>query len=115
MSPFEFNFVYFRCNKQKFVLVSFGWFGDVSEALDLQSPKPFFILVATKCDLKSERAVSTEEIQELAKSYTGVYVETSAKSGEGFENLQSEIEQHAAREETPQKTGLKAWLKGLFS
>ncbi|KAF9380086.1 Ras GTPase, partial [Podila verticillata] len=59
--------------------------------------KDFFpiILVANKCDLESERQVSTHEGRELAKQFSSRLIETSAKQrinvDESFYNLVREI------------------------
>ncbi|KAG0358340.1 Ras GTPase [Podila minutissima] len=59
--------------------------------------KDFFpiILVANKCDLESERQVSTHEGRELAKQFSSRLIETSAKQrinvDEAFYNLVREI------------------------
>ncbi|KAF9331507.1 Ras GTPase [Podila minutissima] len=59
--------------------------------------KDFFpiILVANKCDLESERQVSTHEGRELAKQFSSRMIETSAKQrinvDEAFYNLVREI------------------------
>ncbi len=49
------------------------------------------ILIGNKCDLESQRAISTQEAMDLAKEYGLVYIETSAKENknvaDAFEKL----------------------------
>ena len=46
-----------------------------------------FIMVGNKNDMEDQRKVSTEEAQALAEENGMVYLETSAKTGENFEKL----------------------------
>lgn len=49
--------------------------------------KMIILLVANKCDLKLERQVSTEEGQAFAQRNNLLYFETSAKTGQGVEQV----------------------------
>lgn len=44
-------------------------------------------IVGNKCDLDSKRVVDFEKAENFAKSVNGVYIETSAKSGYGIDQL----------------------------
>ena len=44
------------------------------------------VLVGNKCDLTSKRVVSTEDGENLAKTYGVPYLETSAKVSQGVED-----------------------------
>eukprot|EP01059_Diplonema_ambulator_P006382 TRINITY_DN16109_c0_g1_i1.p1 TRINITY_DN16109_c0_g1~~TRINITY_DN16109_c0_g1_i1.p1 ORF type:complete len:240 (+),score=55.38 TRINITY_DN16109_c0_g1_i1:78-722(+) len=57
-----------------------GWVGEIRK--NAQPGIPMF-LVANKCDLKSQRAVSQEEGLSVAREIDATYVETSAKTAEG--------------------------------
>lgn len=69
-----------------------------------QVPVPV-VLVGTKLDLENERAVSTEQGEELAKKYGWAFVETSAKTPTNIEKCFIEIgrkvKNQPCREEDP--------------
>jgi GTPase KRas len=52
---------------------------------------PVFMLVGNKCDKSHEREVSPEEGEVLAKRFGCHFVETSAKTAHGVEQVFSEI------------------------
>lgn len=71
------------------------------------SPIGLQVFVVTKMDLEDERKVTRDQIDELARQYGAVVVETSAKSGfgvpEAFHALHERIsEEEAGREVTRQ-------------
>lgn len=49
------------------------------------------ILIATKCDLKAERAVSTEEGEEMAREFGIPFFETSSLDGTNVQETFYEI------------------------
>jgi len=52
-----------------------------------QSDQVSLIMVGNKCDLEHLRKVTTEEGQELAKEYSAIFFETSAKTGKNVEEV----------------------------
>ena len=73
-------------------------------------------LVGNKCDLESERQVSTEEAKQLAKEWNVLFFETSAKDNinitETFQALVKDVIAHkpqrsTEQEVTPQQTRTK--------
>ena len=59
-----------------------NWMGEVEKHASDNISR---ILVGNKCDLESQRAVSTEEGQELAEHYCIRFLETSAKDSRNVE------------------------------
>ena len=61
-----------------------NWLQDVHD----QSPKTVLtILIGNKIDLEDKRAISTDEGQEYATQNGLIFMETSAKTGEGVEEI----------------------------
>jgi len=78
------------------------------------------VLVGNKCDLESERQVTTSEVQELAKSFGCPFFESSAKTRvnveESFYGLVREIRKQLNGEpnkkDKKKKGGIKRFLPG---
>jgi len=94
-----------------------GWFEDINHYLP-EVPK---IVVGNKSDLEKTRAISTNEGQEFAKKVNAPYFETSAKTGDGVNEVFFAITRMMNEEEVkleksrnrgmriqPQPTGKKA-------
>lgn len=60
------------------------WLPDV-ERFTTKDPRPAVVLVGTKCDLKQQ--VPEEDIQKVCEEYNMTYVKTSAKTGQGCEEI----------------------------
>ena len=60
---------------------------DENEWIDDDQFKPIIVLAGTKCDLKNDQSVSIEERRKFLKTIKCEYFETSAKDGEGVEDL----------------------------
>ena len=75
------------------------------------------VLVGNKCDLESERQVTTGEGQDLAKSFGCPFFESSAKTRvnveESFYELVREIRKSIQGESTKGKGGKKGGKKSL--
>lgn len=69
--------------KSSFTNVS-KWASNVESNCDADVIK---ILAANKCDLVNEREVTIEEGQDLAKRFNLTYIESSAKSNIGIEEM----------------------------
>ena len=72
--------VYDITNKQSFNEIS-NWVEDCKK----YSPKTvLFVLLGNKSDLESQRKVTYDEGEKLAKKYNMIFMETSAKSGQNI-------------------------------
>ena len=60
-----------------------NWLNDLRA---LSSPNAYIILIGNKLDLTDERQITDSEAQEFATRYDLVYLETSAKSGDGVKD-----------------------------
>ena len=60
------------------------WF---TEALNVKQGKAIYALVGNKIDLEKERKVTTGQGEKLAKEKDLLFMEVSAKTGEGFTSL----------------------------
>lgn len=89
-----------------------GWLADVRELAD---DNMTICLVGNKCDLESERQVTTEEAQQWAQE-NGIehFVETSAKTGDNVVQAYSEVAEQihqkivAGRYDLNKNQGIKA-------
>ena len=72
--------VYDVTNRSSFENIEKNWYNEIKKA----SPNIALILVGNKIDLVSERVVSRDEGEILAKKLTVTYFETSAKTGENI-------------------------------
>lgn len=59
--------------------------------VEMRSPVPPFVLVATKVDDEPGRIVTRTDGEELAANWGCGYVEVSAKTGEGVEEVVLEL------------------------
>eukprot|EP00299_Pterocystis_sp_00344_P015530 c7764_g1_i1.p1 GENE.c7764_g1_i1~~c7764_g1_i1.p1 ORF type:complete len:146 (-),score=38.80 c7764_g1_i1:44-481(-) len=74
----------FDCsNRRTFSRISV-WLSDIRTHCGPNVP---VILVANKCDLTEDRQVSIEEIQNASKQHSLPFMETSAKTGSGVEEV----------------------------
>jgi small GTP-binding protein len=88
-------FVYNVADRDSFLALD-NWFNVAYEAaVSTDSCKSFF--VANKIDLSSEAAVTESEGLEYAASKGGVYMETSAKTGQGINDLFNSIASEMAK------------------
>lgn len=74
------------------------------------------VLIGNKCDLAADRQVTTQEGQDLAKSFQSPFFESSAKTRvnveEGFYSLVREIRKETQKDKKkPPKTGLVGKFK----
>ena len=63
------------------------WIEEVSERVDSKNPEFDIVIIGNKCDLVDKRAVSKQEAQSFADKYNMNYIEVSAWTGEGFDEL----------------------------
>ena len=74
-------------------------------------PNIILFLLANKCDMESERVITTEQGQEKAKQMDAHFYEVSAKTGNGIEEVFSDIPRYFLESQSPspieQQTGLK--------
>lgn len=66
------------------------WLADVEKHCDAER-RPVIALVGNKSDLEHKRQVSTEEGQEFARRYNLLFFETSARDGNGVNDLFTDI------------------------
>lgn len=70
-------------DRNSFEMVS-GWINEISNNCSEQT---FNVIVANKSDMKNHRVVSEQEGRKLAEEYQLYYFETSAKTGEGVNDM----------------------------
>ena len=85
-----------------------GWLSSLKENAE---PNITLFLLANKCDCESERTVTTEQGQEKAKQMDAHFYEVSAKTGNGIEEVFSDIPKFFLESQAPssndQPTGVK--------
>ncbi|ELP93754.1 hypothetical protein EIN_322470 [Entamoeba invadens IP1] len=74
-------------NRESFKAVS-RYRNFIYEKINIKNgTKILLVLCATKCDLESERVVSTEEGIKVAEEWGCLYFETSSKTGKGVDEM----------------------------
>ena len=76
----------------------FQWLDSLKENAD---PDIILFLVANKCDLDSDRLVTSEEGNSCAEKIGAHFYEVSAKTGQGIEDLFGEIPKIFLEKQTP--------------
>ena len=76
-------FVYDITNEESFLNVQ-DWARFVKDLVDPNIPR---ILVGNKCDIDHQREVSTMQGETIAKQNNSLFMEVSAKSGEGIDMM----------------------------
>jgi Ras-related protein Rab-6A len=82
--------IYDITNKESFYSLN-HWLNDAKENT---IEGTIFVVCGNKTDLKGKRAVTTEEINDYIKKNELIYVECSAKNGEGIKELFNTIAKH---------------------
>ena len=82
--------VYDITNKDSFYSLN-HWLNDAKENT---IEGTIFVVCGNKTDLKEKRAVTTEEINDYMKKNELIYIECSAKNGEGIKELFNTIAKH---------------------
>jgi GTPase SAR1 family protein len=86
------------------------WIDDINNF----GPKELFIiLVGNKSDLNEERVVSFQEAVNMARKYSTIYVEVSAKTGNNVTTIFEELTQLMVKKEEDEMSKRKS-KKGKF-
>ena len=72
-----------------------SWISQINEEI---SDKVVIYLVANKIDMETERKVSTKEGQKLAEELGVPFIETSAKTGVGIDNVFNDMVERIDKE-----------------
>ena len=59
----------------------------IQETRDFVSAEATIVLVGNKVDLREERNIAWEYVKEFADRHNMIYLETSAKTGQGIEEI----------------------------